>query len=314
MHSIKCLDVKTRWDKRVAKCVPCPLKPGYEITPNCGFDDNGGRHEVPHKKCKVNTFNDGSWFYCRPCTVCQPYAVLKPCSQTTDTECQDNREQTTEVPVKEAITSLHVSLPTFQTNQGSSNPDAEMISTTLNRQSIETASSSLLWAVPLAVLISIILVVSSAFMIYMKRKRGQHTALVYRRRSSFISERFPPLHAPACNDDLKDILSSEILLAPLQTVLDNLDVLEQLVILLDPDSPTVKNTKHLASHCSFSSTWITYSYSMKDSKSPLKALLEGVTSRYPDWTVGHLAKLLRQMQRNDAIAVLAQLRLNEMAI
>ncbi|XP_056236108.1 IGF-like family receptor 1 isoform X2 [Seriola aureovittata] len=287
MHSIKCLDVKTRWDKRVAKCVPCPLKPGYEITPNCGFDDNGGRHEVPHKKCKVNTFNDGSWFYCRPCTVCQPYAVLKPCSQTTDTECQDNREQTTEVPVKEAITSLHVSLPTFQTNQGSSNPDAEMISTTLNRQSIETASSSLLC---------------------------QHTALVYRRRSSFISERFPPLHAPACNDDLKDILSSEILLAPLQTVLDNLDVLEQLVILLDPDSPTVKNTKHLASHCSFSSTWITYSYSMKDSKSPLKALLEGVTSRYPDWTVGHLAKLLRQMQRNDAIAVLAQLRLNEMAI
>uniref|UniRef100_A0A3B4UGP6 Death domain-containing protein n=1 Tax=Seriola dumerili TaxID=41447 RepID=A0A3B4UGP6_SERDU len=109
-------------------------------------------------------------------------------------------------------------------------------------------------------------------------------------------------------------VGSEILSAPLQTVLDNLDVLEQLVILLDPDSPTVKNTKHLASHCSFSSTWITYSYSMKDSKSPLKALLEGVTSRYPDWTVGHLAKLLRQMQRNDAIAVLAQLRLNKMAM
>uniref|UniRef100_A0A3B4XR19 IGF-like family receptor 1 n=1 Tax=Seriola lalandi dorsalis TaxID=1841481 RepID=A0A3B4XR19_SERLL len=277
MHSIKCLDVKTRWDKRVAKCVPCPLKPGYEITPNCGFDDNGGRHEVPHKKCKVNTFNDGSWFYCRPCTVCQPYAVLKPCSQTTDTEY------------------------------------AEMISTTLNRQSIETASSSLLCklsihlyykttflqskfnnltitfflffagAVPLAVLISIILVVSSAFMIYMKRKRDKIRPFNTHHLSS---------------------VGSEILLAPLQTVLDNLDVLEQLVILLDPDSPTVKNTKHLASHCSFSSTWITYSYSMKDSKSPLKALLEGVTSRYPDWTVGHLVKLLRQMQRNDAIAVL----------
>lgn len=99
-----------------------------------------------------------------------------------------------------------------------------------------------------------------------------------------------------------------ILSAPLQTVLDDLDVLEELVILLDPESHGLKNTKHLASHCSFPSTWITYTYSMKDNKSPLKAVLEGVTSRYPEWTVWHLAKLLRLMERNDAVAVLAKLR------
>lgn len=93
-------------------------------------------------------------------------------------------------------------------------------------------------------------------------------------------------------------------------MLENLDVLEELVILLDPDSNRVKNTKHLASLCSFPSPWITYAYSMKDSKSPLKAVLEGVTSRHPDWTVCHLAKLLRQMERNDAINVLAKLRTN----
>lgn len=103
-------------------------------------------------------------------------------------------------------------------------------------------------------------------------------------------------------------LGNDIMTAPLQTVLDNLDVLEDLVILLDPDTPGIKNTKHLASHCSFPSTWITYTYSMKDSKSPLKAVLEGVTSRNPDWTVGHLAKLLRQMDRNDAIVILAKLK------
>lgn len=105
-----------------------------------------------------------------------------------------------------------------------------------------------------------------------------------------------------------------ILSAPLQTVLDNLDVLEELVILLDPESLGVKNTKHLASRCSFPSTWITYAYSMKDSKSPLKAVLEGATSRQPEWTVGHLAKMLRLMERNDAIAVLTKLRLNEMDV
>lgn len=97
-------------------------------------------------------------------------------------------------------------------------------------------------------------------------------------------------------------------------MLDNLDVLEELVILLDPESLGVKNTKHLASHCSFPSTWITYTYSMKDSKSPLKAVLEGATSRQPEWTVGHLAKMLRFMERNDAIAVLTKLRLNEMDV
>lgn len=106
----------------------------------------------------------------------------------------------------------------------------------------------------------------------------------------------------------------DILSAPLQTVLDNLDVLEELVILLDPESHGVKNTKHLASQCSFPSTWITYTYSMKESKSPLKAVLEGVTSSHPDWTVGHLAKLLRLIERNDAVAVLAKLRLNPIVI
>lgn len=105
-----------------------------------------------------------------------------------------------------------------------------------------------------------------------------------------------------------------IMTAPLQTVLDNLDVLEDLVILLDPESRGVRNTKHLASLCSFPSTWITYTYSMKDSKSPLKAMLEGVISRNPDWTVGHLAKLLKLMERNDAIVALSKLTFDQMYV
>ncbi|KAM6995542.1 IGF-like family receptor 1 isoform 2-T2 [Tautogolabrus adspersus] len=148
----------------------------------------------------------------------------------------------------------------------------------------------------------------------MKRKKGQNTVMSYSKRSSYINSGFTPLPAQPGNNDLEDVLSPNVLSAPLQTVLDNLDVLEELVILLDPESHGVKNTKHLASHCSFTSTWITYTYSMKDSKSPLKAVLEGVTSRHPDWTVGHLAKLLRQMERNDAMAVLAKVRLTEMDV
>lgn len=83
------------------------------------------------------------------------------------------------------------------------------------------------------------------------------------------------------------------------------------MILLDPENHGVKNSKHLASLCNFPSTWITYTYSMRDSKSPLKAVLEGVTSRHPDWTVGHLAQKLRVMERQDAIAVLGKLDVSQ---
>uniref|UniRef100_A0AAY4APH0 Death domain-containing protein n=1 Tax=Denticeps clupeoides TaxID=299321 RepID=A0AAY4APH0_9TELE len=101
--------------------------------------------------------------------------------------------------------------------------------------------------------------------------------------------------------------------APLQMLLNNLDVLEELFILLDPDSKGVKSTRHLATRCDFSSTWINYIYSMKDSKSPLVAVLEAVATRSPEWTVGHLAKQLREMNRNDAVAVLGKLSVSREA-
>lgn len=109
-------------------------------------------------------------------------------------------------------------------------------------------------------------------------------------------------------------IGPDILLLPLHTVLNELDILEELIVLLDPESQGVKNTKHLASYCSFPSTWITYTYSMKDIKSPLQAVLESITCKQPEWTVGHLAKMLKLMQRNDAIAVLAKLRNHRQAV
>ncbi|XP_030225278.1 IGF-like family receptor 1 isoform X2 [Gadus morhua] len=106
----------------------------------------------------------------------------------------------------------------------------------------------------------------------------------------------------------KAVLIPQVSAAPLRMVLDDLDVLEELIIILDPEGHGVKCTRHLASYCNFPSTWINYTYSMRDSKSPLKTLLEGVTTKYPEWTVGDLARLLGEMGRTDAIVVLAKLR------
>ncbi|XP_018543187.1 IGF-like family receptor 1 isoform X2 [Lates calcarifer] len=328
----KCKDNSTtRWDGTTAKCVPCTVKPGYEITPHCGYGDDGGIHYPGYKKCEDKKFNDGSWTTCQPCTSCPPgYDILSPCNTTTDTQCYEPRKLTTEVPVtpstpqhvstlfSKATTVSHVKSVQLltssqtQTNQGpSSTLNAATTSATPWVHPPVHPGTGAHWAVPLTILISIMLALLSACIIYKKWRGGQPRN---NKRRSFINDGFSPLPAPTCNNDLGYILSPDVLSAPLQTVLDNLDILEELVILLDPDSHGVKSTRHLASHCSFSSTWINYTYSMKDSKSPLKAVLEGVTSRHPDWTVGHLAKLLREMERNDAVAVLAKLRLNEIAV
>ncbi|XP_029307168.1 IGF-like family receptor 1 [Cottoperca gobio] len=294
-HSANCLDLNTYWNRTISKCVSCPVTPGYEITPNCGYEDNGSRHDVPATECKANTFNDGSSAYCQPCTTCpHGYNILSPCNTTADTKCQDPGSRSTRVPVAS------------QTSEGTILTD--------NPRTIPPSPGAILWAVPLVILISSMLVVICARLIYMKRKRGWNTVLSYSRRSSYVNAGFSPLSAPTGNNEQQGILSPNIMSAPLQTVLDNLDVLEELVILLDPEYNGIKNTKHLASHCSFPATWITYTYSMKDNKSPLKAVLEGITSRQPDWTVGHLAKLLRHMERNDAIVVLDKLGRNVMEV
>ncbi|KAK9513622.1 hypothetical protein VZT92_027139 [Zoarces viviparus] len=309
-HSQKCSNATTFWDIHTSKCVLCPRKPGYEVTTNCGYDDDGGQHETSLIKCEADTFNDGSGAHCQPCAPCPPGSTIStPCSTTSNTKCRFTGRGATGVAAPEPTTSHYDSgLFSTTTNQGSGfKPRAP----TIRPYGHDVGP---LWAIPFAILTSIMLVVICACLIYMKRKRGQHTVLSYRRRSSYINAGFSPLSAPPGNHDLEHILSPDILSAPLQTVLDNLDVLEELVILLDPENQGVKNTKHLASHCSFPATWITYTYSMKESKSPLKAVLEGVTSRQPDWTVGHLARLLKHMERNDAIAVLAKLGLNVMQV
>lgn len=61
---------------------------GHKVTRNCGYDDDGGRHEPPIEKCQNHTFNDGSTADCRPCALCPPgHAQLSLCNSTTDTRC-----------------------------------------------------------------------------------------------------------------------------------------------------------------------------------------------------------------------------------
>nr|XP_040022255.1 IGF-like family receptor 1 isoform X2 [Gasterosteus aculeatus aculeatus] len=290
-HSEKCRDLDTFWDQSTSTCKECPRAAGREITPNCGFDDLGGRHEVPWRECKKGTFNDGSSAHCKPCAQCPPgFIYAHQCTTTSDTKCEASGRGTGH-PV------------TIRTERGFTLKPHP--ATTPPPLYTEAAGAGIITALAFAIVITITLGVICACLIWRRKRGRRHAVLGFHRRSSHINSGFSPLSA--LDNDLRHILSPDILSSPLQTVLDNLDVLEELVILLDPENQGVKNTKHLASHCSFPATWITYIYSMKDSKSPLKAVLEGVNSKHPDWTVGHLAERLKLMERNDAIAVLSKL-------
>ncbi|RVE62530.1 hypothetical protein OJAV_G00157880 [Oryzias javanicus] len=270
-HSNRCPDLTTFWEG--GKCVPCKIKPGHEVTPNCGRDDDGGQHELPHRECASGTFNDGSRAECRPCSSCGPgRSPERNCTTVADTKCQE----------------LSVTTVSLTTNQVPNNISAAV------------------WLAPLIIFCVILGVFSG---VILKRHKGGHRGrMCCKRRSKYEKPDFFSGSSSTDQTDLEEILN-DVLSAPVQAVLDDLDVLEELVILLDPETQGRKNTKHLASLCSFPSTWVTYTYSMRESKSPLKAVLEGVSSRHPDWTVGHLAKFLKQMDRNDAIAVLAKLKL-----
>ncbi|XP_028985726.1 IGF-like family receptor 1 isoform X2 [Betta splendens] len=295
-HSTRCRDPKTHWDGSSGTCVRCSTLAGYYVTPNCGYDDDGfSRHDVPYRPCNDGTFNsDNNSAVCRPCTVCPSgQDVSSKCTTTTDTRCS---------PVPRAQTTS----PT--TSQGSTSTPTP---TTVPLRPVATGLDQTETAL-LAIGVSFLLLLAVCIIFILRKKGRRNSTLRYNKRPSIVEEGFSPLFTADGNNDLEQIFSPGVLSAPLQTVLDNLDVLEQLVILLDPETHGVKNTKHLASRCSFSSSWVTYTYSMKESKSPLKAVLEGVTTRHPDWTVGHLAKLLRLMERNDAVTVLAKLRLTSM--
>uniref|UniRef100_A0A8C7CE54 TNFR-Cys domain-containing protein n=1 Tax=Oncorhynchus kisutch TaxID=8019 RepID=A0A8C7CE54_ONCKI len=93
-------DLDTFWDESSNTCVPChqhnPIRPGYEFSPNCGRHDDGGRSEIPYRPCvAAQSFNNGSFVKCQPCSRCAPnHQKLSECNATTDTQCCVARDQT----------------------------------------------------------------------------------------------------------------------------------------------------------------------------------------------------------------------------
>ncbi|XP_056330164.1 IGF-like family receptor 1 [Danio aesculapii] len=321
MTSERCLD-GTYWSRNHL-CVPCettfPILAGYEFSTNCGLRDDEQLVEAAYKQCGEGTFNDGSHVKCQTCSSCpNPLVIASACNNTSDNICCRQREQAlngTCVPKLLPTTEKTILSTTLSSTASIANSDPS------SSPPVNTPNLTGIY-VCLGILSALSLV---CLFFVIKRRRRNHFNEEFQNcgngavRESLTKKGLKDFQKAVASNvikktDKKDqttgpshLLAPGVQNAPLSTVLNNLDVLQELVFVLDPDGAGVKNTRHLASQCSFSFAWINYAYSMKDHKSPLVAVLEGAVTKNPDWTVGDLAEMLSTIGRNDAIEILANL-------
>uniref|UniRef100_A0A671F0I9 IGF-like family receptor 1 n=1 Tax=Rhinolophus ferrumequinum TaxID=59479 RepID=A0A671F0I9_RHIFE len=112
---------------------------------------------------------------------------------------------------------------------------------------------------------------------------------------------------PYCLPELPNLASQ-----PLSRLLDELEVLEELIVLLDPEpgpggALACGTTRHLAARYGLPAAWSTFAYSLRPSRSPLRALIEMVVAREPSTSLGQFGTHLAQLGRADALQVLSKL-------
>ncbi|KAI7801184.1 putative IGF-like family receptor 1, partial [Triplophysa rosa] len=309
------------------------IKKGFEFNPNCGRDDYGSQKYNPHRECDGGTFNNGSSLKCQKCNSCPPPKLTaSPCSAESDVVCCTEVEHVLDGrcidrPVKTTAKTVVITTERIDSSSVWTTDSITSSSTSTSPASGPSTNDMNLTAVFVSVgILSILTLLCVLFILKRRTKRpkqergcnGEMKEILDSKRIystavfSIIDDNGNPKLPLSVTDTSFKLLAPEVQAAPLNTVLNNLDVLEELILLLDPDQISgAKNTRHLAAQCSFSFAWINYAYSKKDYKSPLVAVLEGVVAKNPDWTVGHLAGLLSGIGRNDAVEILAKLHASE---
>uniref|UniRef100_A0A673G8U5 IGF-like family receptor 1 n=1 Tax=Sinocyclocheilus rhinocerous TaxID=307959 RepID=A0A673G8U5_9TELE len=315
MTSDRCIEGKF-WNRARYKCEPCETKyliiKGYEFIENCGWSDEQQQIESPYKPCRDGTFNNGSQVKCQNCRSCPtPQLTASECSTSSDAICCRQGEQafngkcipqpwlTTRITTASTTVFISSSVASSSPSPSTQNVFPEPSTSTQSFMPITTPSSTEISSIDQFIELKKCCNGASHESLSKKGIGRYEQAISY----NIIKESSNNDHVTGSSH----LLAPEVQDAPLKTVLNNLDVLEELVLVLDPDISGAKNTRHLAAQCSFSFAWINYAYSMKDHKSPLVAVLEGVVTKNPDWTVSHLAELLTAISRNDAVEILAKL-------
>uniref|UniRef100_A0A8C8VK01 TNFR-Cys domain-containing protein n=1 Tax=Pelusios castaneus TaxID=367368 RepID=A0A8C8VK01_9SAUR len=311
------------WHSQAKACVPCedgyshhiPLH-GKEFTENCGVRDEGGRFASPTQDCPPGFFNDGRFLLCQNCSVCPPGTQHTPCTQLSDTQCcfpghrqgPDGKCQprccfpNKPCPPK-VRAEIHCTRPTA-TSLGSSTLTLLSVSGTTLPPGGHGAPSDATGCIGYVIIFTPVLLVAVGLVLcWTQWGRCPCSGL------GPLAKHHPPLHTLSTEEATSLTATTPVFAGvPLQRLLDNADVLEQLIMLLDPEGKAGGGTRHLAARYGLSATWIDYTYSLRSTRSPLRATLETVAARQPDATVGELAELLAAIGRKDALQVLEGLQ------
>ncbi|XP_049642587.1 IGF-like family receptor 1 isoform X2 [Suncus etruscus] len=298
------------WNPDNLCCASClqrfglPPCSGYEFSENCGLNDFGDHVAHPFQECPPGHCNPQGAQLCSPCgSEATVPAAVENKGRTRAPRCREKP-----VPVEEPCP-----LATSRISQ-----TAEPI------QSVSKPSFVLLAMLALLPAVAVVLVF--ALQTHCSRRRRKNSPHPY---PGFACKDLDPrfkLHwstpgSPSTSQagesrkaaSLLKQLGSELpnlTSQPLSRLLDELEVLEELIVLLDPEPGPgggLGTTRHLASRYGLSAVWSNFAYSLRPSHSPLRTLIEVVVAREPSASLGQLGAHLVQLGRADALQVLSRL-------
>ncbi|XP_043936354.1 IGF-like family receptor 1 isoform X1 [Protopterus annectens] len=270
-------------------------------------------HSKTIRQCDDGKYNDGTHELCQECTNCTSELLLKNCTKESNTLCcNPGEEKAPDGTCRnknsiDEINTTKVPLGTQSISEKDNKHDSiEERNTFKDSHSAQWTrhKPGKDWITTVLVILAIVVIGTifiTVLIILQKRKR---TSLCEENNESYAGDSNNPaayVHFK-CENQICDLE-----MIPLQKVLDNIDMLEELIMVLDPDVKNRKNTRHIAARYGLQANWIIYAYSRMDHYSPLKSVLEYVVSKNPDSTVQEFINILSQIGRNDAVKILQKM-------
>ncbi|XP_051844928.1 IGF-like family receptor 1 [Antechinus flavipes] len=302
------------WDRDYRCCRRCverfgpPRCPDYEFTRHCGVTDEGNQLDFPYARCPPGLCNRNWAEQCGQCPD-QPLPSAQP-PAARDGHLQV-RCSPKPIPSRRRCQLENTTVPTM--------PTAPMAPTTSSSPSPRGPgpssgegpsrpppspvppffAGSTVWYVAGAAAL-----LAGGLLLWAAVQTGRWRADTKKAAQAGKVWKFFPLSEGSVPPTLAR--------QPLSRLLDELEVLEELVILLDPEpgpcgGSAWGTTRHLAARYGLPASWATFAYSLRPAHSPLRALLETVTARDPSAQLGQLAHHLSQLGRGDALGVLHKL-------
>ncbi|XP_022380684.1 IGF-like family receptor 1 isoform X1 [Enhydra lutris kenyoni] len=302
---------------------PCP---DYEFSENCGLDDSGDHMSRPFKECPFGQCNPDSAELCSPCGGGATAPAPAGSRSGTQQRCPQRS-----IPPKEPCP-LKSGKPDVLSSQDPSPSPISSLSWTSERSVTQVLPN---FALPVVLVFVVLVLLITSGVVLLVAQRCHHQAKVvlhpypglvcedtniHTLLFSLHSSSPGSLEASETGDSRKEVALVPLLgrelpnLAsqPLSRLLDELEVLEELIVLLDPEpgpggGMACGTTRHLAARYGVPAAWSTFAYSLRPSRSPLWALIEMVVAREPSASLGQLGTHLAQLGRADALQVLSKL-------